>query len=356
MRIALICHNPRLAQVVIYSLRANDIKPLLICNKNTTASLCSSRLIAGVIFLGDPWADKAAVVDAINRQHRQTPLDLVMSSDVDGLLLLSDIRGDIEPAVFPISSRAVLERLNNKWAFRMLCEELELTAPATLFYSSETSLDLDQVTRNIGLPAVVKPVAKWASIGMRMVPSAKELQDLISARESLREDIVVQKYIPGRDVGLGLFARDGETMAACTFFCGDRDAAEFVDMPSFRRMGEAIVGATGFTGVANFDARLDEAGRFWLLECNPRFFMRLGAARMCGLDLLKLGLPGLETEKAPTASGTYQPRSDILSPAGIWRALRRKSSARTLMQGALEAVADPVPLLLRRFGRDQIQH
>ena len=31
MRVALICNNARLAQVVLYTLRANGIKPLLIC-------------------------------------------------------------------------------------------------------------------------------------------------------------------------------------------------------------------------------------------------------------------------------------------------------------------------------------
>jgi len=352
MRVALICNNARLAQVVLYTLRANGIKPLLICNQRTAASLRSSRLVAGIMFFGDPQAERAAVVDAINRHNRRAPIDLVMSSDVDGLLLLSDIAGEIDPAVFPMSPRAVLERLNNKWTFRALCEELDLSAPPTLSCSSATRLDVDQVAREIGFPAVVKPVAKWASIGMRVVRSAAELRDVISDLEAAPEEIVIQTYIGGCDVGMGLFARSGKVTANCTFFCGDRDAAEFVDMPVFRRMGEAITAATSFTGVANFDARLDGAGRFWLLECNPRFFMRLGAARMCGLDLLNL--PGAPTATMSAATGSYYPRGDILSRAGIWRAVKRESPTRILMQGIIEAMADPMPLVLRRFGYDKL--
>ncbi len=295
------------------------------------------------------------MIDAINRHNAHGPLDLVMCSDVEGLCLLADIRGEIEPAPFPMSPRAVLERLNNKWAFRTLCDKLQLNAPPTLFFSRGTALDVDRVSDEIGLPAVVKPVAKWASIGMRIVGSAGALRDVVSDVECQGEDVVVQKFIRGRDVGMGLFARDGRVVASCTFFCGERDAAEFADMPSFRRIGAAIVRSTSFTGIANFDARFDEAGRFWLLECNPRFFMRLGAARMCGLDLLKLGLPGEQAGIVPTASGSYHPRSDILSRSGIRRALRRRSSALVLMQGVMEAMADPLPLLLRRFGEDQIQ-
>lgn len=218
MRVALICNNARLAQVVLYTLRANGIKPLLICNQRTAASLRSSRLVAGIMFFGDPQAERAAVVDAINRHNRRAPIDLVMSSDVDGLLLLSDIAGEIDPAVFPMSPRAVLERLNNKWTFRALCEELDLSAPPTLFCSSATRLDVDQVAREIGFPAVVKPVAKWASIGMRVVRSAAELRDVISDLEAAPEEIVIQTYIGGCDVGMGLFARSGKVTANCTFF------------------------------------------------------------------------------------------------------------------------------------------
>ncbi len=349
MHVVLICNNSRLAQVVLYALRANGIRPSLVCNRRTAGSLRASRLVAGTLFLGAPGAEPDVVAGAINRAHRRDPVDLVMAADVDGLCLLADIRAQIEPPVFPMAPRPVLERLNNKWTFHGLCDDLNLRTPATLFIGKGQRLDGDRIARETGFPAVIKPVGKWASIGMQVVRARAALQD-----GDASENVVVQTYVPGRDVGLGLFARDGRSLAACTFYCGERDATEFADMPDLRRMGDAIVAATGFSGVANFDARLDEAGRFWLLECNPRFFMRLGAARMCGLDLLKLGLPGRQAMQIPTASGSYIPRSDILSPSGLWRAATQRSAARIVMHGIGEAVADPVPLLLRRLGYDQM--
>jgi hypothetical protein len=53
MEAVLICHNPRLGQVVIDALNANGIKPWLVLDPTTASSLLSSRLIRGVLVGAD---------------------------------------------------------------------------------------------------------------------------------------------------------------------------------------------------------------------------------------------------------------------------------------------------------------
>jgi hypothetical protein len=66
-----------------------------------------------------------------------------------------------------------------------------------------------------------------------------------------------------------------------------------------------------------------------LFECNPRFFMRVTACRLLGLDFVRAGL-GMPTATTLTTGDYFGAHSRAL-----WR----------------EALTDPIPLLLRRLSR-----
>jgi biotin carboxylase len=356
MRTVMICHNAQLALVVLHALKANGIKPLLICDPAAAATLRASRLTGGIVLAGDLAAQPERVVEAINGHHRREPIDLVMASDVQSLCILDDIRGRLMAAVYPMPARPILDMLNDKWRFYQFIAKLGLDAPKTLFFPDRRSVDVRLVAREIGFPAVVKPVASWASIGFELVSSERDLVAVCADGSYRFESVVVQRFIPGRDAGLGLFAREGRLQAVSTFFCGPRTATEFADLPGFAAMCAKIAGETSYNGVANFDARVDATGRVWLLECNPRFFMRLGAARACGLDFLKLGLQeaGEPAFPLPAATGRYYSYGDLMSAAGIHRLLTGRWSVRLLMQGLREACADPGPLIVRHLSRSKL--
>jgi hypothetical protein len=352
MRMVLICHNSRLAHVVLHTLRANGIKPMLVCNSATASSLRVSRLISGIIFEGDLAQQSTEIAAVINQHHRYEAIELVLSSDVQGLYVLHNIRDCLIPTIYPMPSRATLDLLNDKWNFHRFASTLGLRVPRTLFFPDRSRIEVNRIAVEIGFPAVVKPTDAWAGIGFMIAASERDLARISSQTDYPAQSIVVQQFIPGRDIGLGLFARNGKTIAASTFLCGRRNATEFMEIPELVSMCDQIVHQTNYGGIANFDARLDHNGQSWLLECNPRCFMRLSACRICGLDLLKIGLPSGESFNRASAEGCFYSRSDLMTLQGIGRLLTNRWSMRVLMRSMREALDDPAPLILRRFGSD----
>jgi biotin carboxylase len=349
----LICHNAELAAVVLNALRANAIVPLLICGQTAEHAFRFSRLRSRVILAGKRATEPRAVCEAINSHHSQAPIGAVMAADVDGLLTIDSIRERLSPPIYPMPAREVLQVLNDKWAFYQYAEGLGLNLPPTIAFPGRHLIDAVQVARDIGFPAVIKPVTGFAGLGFILVPSAKALAEAVAADNGRTGAVVVQRYIAGRDIGLGLLARNGEVQAAATFYCTPYDGAEFADMPDFAAIGRKVVADTGYNGIANFDARLDGQGRIWLLECNPRFFMRLTASRFCGMDFLKLGLPGGAFSGPMMAVGTYYARRDMISMRGLGRLLSGKLPPRTALKSLGEIFADPLPLLMRRLSRGE---
>jgi hypothetical protein len=189
----------------------------------------------------------------------------------------------------------------------------------------------------------------WASIGFRRIGSQRELAALAADESYGFRDLIVQEYVEGDDVGAGLFVRAGRIEALTTFKCGPRDSAEFISIPCLASAAERFALETRCEGVLNFDARLTAAGDIKLLECNPRFFMRLRAIRLCGLDLLRLGLPG-RAPRPGRAIGRYRPLGDVVSAHGLRQLMRGEWRARVLAKTAAEVAADPMPTFIGRLG------
>jgi hypothetical protein len=351
MRAVMVCHDAPLALVVLHALNANGIKPLLVCDTATQATLWASRLTSGIILSGNITAGAHRVAAVINGHHRREPIDLVMASDVKGLRILDDIRDMLLPPLYPMPDRRTLEVLNDTWEFYRLVTALGLHAPKTLLVDGWTAMDTDQIEQEIGFPAAIKPADAPARVGLKIVASAKELAALRADRPYPFKRVLIQRFIPGRDVGLSLFARGGTIEALSTFVCGPRETTEFKEIPRLAAMAARIASHTAFSGVANFDARQDQDGRIYLLKCNPRFFTRLGAARACGVDFLRFGLPGVRTPLGVirNASGRYYSRGDILSGDGVRSLLSGRWPMGALVKSLWEACIDPAPLIARRL-------
>jgi biotin carboxylase len=347
MRAVVICHNPELGLVVLKSLRANGAQSLLVCSRCAHATLRASRLAEGTLMVGDPAPHPEAVADAINARHGITPIDIVMAADVQGLRLLHAIR-HLAPPVYLMPDKETLDLLDDKWALYRFATRLGLDVPRTLFFSGRNDIDRRAIIREIGFPAVVKPVSQWASIGFRCVASERDLAKLVDDPAYNFDGTIVQQFVPGHDIGAGLFARSGIVQALSTFRCGPRNATEFVRIPVLAAIASKIAAETSYDGVANFDARMDDKGRVWLIECNPRFFMRITAARICGLDFLKLGLPGCSSASMPQAQGRYYSLVDLASTNGLRHALSGRWPAQVLFSTLREACTDPGPSIVRR--------
>lgn len=350
MRAVVLCHTPELGLVVLRALRANGLAIHVACDAGITGFLACSRCCDDLLFSGDLAGRKWELADAVNGLHKAVGVDIVLACNVEGMRLLHEIGEALIPPIFPMPPLDALDVLDDKRTLHRLAIRMGIPVPRTLEFHSARAIDTDVVSRELAYPLAVKPARGWSGIGFRKIESAEELAQLAADPSYRFSDVIVQEYVEGEDVGAGLFVRHGRVEAIATFKCGPRDAAEFVPIPGLAEIAERIVNATRCEGVINFDARLTPKGEIRLLECNPRPFMRTRAARFCGLDFMRLGLPGYR-HAAVTASRRYRPLGDVATLDGLRQLLTGEWPVRVLARTAAEFLTDPVPSLLGRVRR-----
>lgn len=79
-----------------------------------------------------------------------------------------------------------------------------------------------QVNRALKMPLVVKPATHGSSIGLSLVTQEKELDKAIETALGFDENILIEEYIPGREITVGILAEKAlpvvEIMPTCKFF------------------------------------------------------------------------------------------------------------------------------------------
>jgi biotin carboxylase len=219
------------------------------------------------------------------------------------------------------------------------------------FFSFAVSDRLADVVARVKFPCVVKPLSLSASQGVIRADNADELAEAVRRirllmespeiqvlRELERERLLVETYIPGREVAVeGLIA--GGRLRVLAIF----DKPDPLEGPYFEEtiyvtpsrlpeeMQEAIEECAGnairalglTTGPVHAEFRVNESGP-WVLEIAPRPIgglcsraLRFGVDRISLEELLlrdALGMPGGDAERENAASGVMMipvPRSGI---------------------------------------------
>jgi D-alanine-D-alanine ligase len=177
--------------------------------------------------------------------------------------------------------------------------------------------------RSVGYPAIVKPAAEDASIGVEqrsVVRTARALKARAEAMFESFDELIVQRYIDGREINVGIVGDMVLPIAEIDFTKMPRGKWPIVtyrskwdagcdedlgsvpkcpaDLPArvaaeARRVALAAWQQVGGHGYARVDLRIDDAGQPWVLEVNsnPDIAPDAGLARMArtaGIDYAAL--------------------------------------------------------------------
>jgi D-alanine-D-alanine ligase len=172
---------------------------------------------------------------------------------------------------------------------------------------------------SVGFPAICKPAAEDASLGVEqrsVVKSARALQTRVSEMHQEWDEVIVQRFIAGREVNVGILGQRVLPIAEIDF---SSMPAEYWRIVSYRskwetgsdedlgsvprcpaNLPDALVAELGRIALAAWqvvdgrgygrvDLRIDETMRPWILEvnANPDFAPDAGLARMArtaGID------------------------------------------------------------------------
>jgi biotin carboxylase len=366
VNICLLCHWPIAGYQLVRALRELGCKIHLIYD-DTSTSLALSRGIVRVHRFRN--LDRTApdqLADVVNQLHARIGVDRVVAADMESLLTLAWAEEDVEPAVYPMAPPEVLHRLNDKWEFVKLCGEVGIPTPRSMRVRAR-DYKAEQVADEIGFPLVIKPIDKYGGRDIRIandqlelvqkldekygVPRHKQTQRPGQFRPHGHHYAIVQEYVQGQDWGCSIFARAGRIEHWTTFKCPDFKSAEFLPHARLLRACARIVRDTEFTGVANFDARETFDGHLALFECNPRFFTRLSACRMLGMDFVEAGLAPPKEARSPhkLSSGEYYHWTQLLQPHGYKGLLTGRWKLDHLLKDLTELLSDPLPIVARKL-------
>ena len=175
----------------------------------------------------------------------------------------------------------------------------------------------DEVT-SVGFPAIIKPAAEDASVGIEQRSVVRSMRALNARVEAMFEgwdEILVQRFIDGREVNVAILGEETLPIAEIDFGGMPRGMWRIVSYRSKWETGsdedlgakptcpadlpedlanELIVIAraawnvVGGEGYGRADFRIDSSGRPWLLEMNvnPDISPEAGLARMAGVSAI----------------------------------------------------------------------
>lgn len=177
--------------------------------------------------------------------------------------------------------------------------------------------------RSVGYPAIVKPAAEDASIGVEqrsVVRSARALKERVEAMLQSFDEVIVQRYVEGREINVGILGSTALPVAEIDFgtlpkgmwpivtYRSKWDTGSAEDLGSVPRCPAELPARTAAEarriaveawrmvngcGYGRVDMRIDAAGRPWILEvnANPDIAPDAGFARMAraaGIDYATL--------------------------------------------------------------------
>jgi D-alanine-D-alanine ligase len=164
----------------------------------------------------------------------------------------------------------------------------------------------------VGFPAICKPPAEDASVGVEqrsVVRTARALAARVDAMLELWDEVLIQRYVDGREVNVGILGETALPIAEIDFarmppglwrivsyrskweVGSDEDLGGVPRCPAelaadiaaeVRRIALAAWRVVGGHGYGRVDMRIDAGGRPWILEvnANPDFAPDAGFARM----------------------------------------------------------------------------
>lgn len=164
----------------------------------------------------------------------------------------------------------------------------------------------------VGFPAICKPAAEDASIGVEqrsVVRTTREFTERVSAMLERWDEVIIQRYVEGREVNVGILGEATLPIAEIDFgnmpkgmwrivtYRSKWDTGSAEDLGSaprcparlpagsaarVRRTAVAAWRLVGGSGYGRVDMRIDERGQPWILEvnANPDIAPDAGLARM----------------------------------------------------------------------------
>ena len=145
--------------------------------------------------------------------------------------------------------------------------------------------DARAVERELGFPVIVKPSGQGSTVGLSLVKHPKGLEEAIARASQFGGDVLIERYIAGRELTVGIL--DRQPLAVGEIIPAQGDIFDYeskyqpagaqeifpADVPDelarqVQMLGLIAHSALRLSHYSRADFRLDENGSLWCLEVN----------------------------------------------------------------------------------------
>jgi predicted ATP-grasp superfamily ATP-dependent carboligase len=252
---------------------------------------CSEQLAAP-----DPRVDRAGFAAALTSALASAEYDVLLPGSDAALLAISEHRDQFGGTSTGLPDHEIVRRCLNKLSLLEAGPEAGLPVPET--EKCDGAYEAAAAAGRIGYPVLIKP---WTSVipegrGIRQRPScvAEDPTELSSAVDDFGTPLLVQRRVVGSVHSLAGVRAGGE-MLAIAFSryrrtwppdAGNVSCSESLEAPSdLLRRAAALLDVLGWEGIFEIELIRDGAGRFTLIDLNPRIYGSLELAIRAGAPI-----------------------------------------------------------------------
>lgn len=222
------------------------------------------------------------IIQAFSRAHA---CQVLLPVDSKSIMFVSRNKNALQESISiaPISNHDLIQQLDNKWTFYQLLQKLKQPTPATILIKNKDS----HPAINFTFPALTKPLQQTGGAGIIYHQSYPDFAEKIN---SFQLPVILQEYIPGRDIDCSVFAVNGE-IKAWTIQEHKGIGLEFCHNDEILAVCRDILQPVRYSGVAHFDLRVGAGDHeIKMLECNPRFWATVDSSMEAGVNFPQLVL------------------------------------------------------------------
>ncbi|WP_158598005.1 ATP-grasp domain-containing protein [Noviherbaspirillum saxi] len=255
-----------------------------------------SNMCSKILFIELNEDNENAFTEAVNQCAQMVPSPILISVDCESTRIVNKVRRQLRVTTARAPDNAMLELFDNKWRFYDFCKQNNLNVPSTQLVPSKNELNFLAVVREIGLPFILKPLDQHGAEGVRLILSEKHYSETILGDDRYDfKPLLAQRFIRGVDIGLNILSILGKVQALAIQYRAypqnEEAKISFIPNSYLEIAARILCGSSGYDGVMNVDARLEEgSGKVYLFEANPRYWVSLSASVWCGLNFLSENL------------------------------------------------------------------
>jgi predicted ATP-grasp superfamily ATP-dependent carboligase len=333
------------------------------------ATAAFSKYCRRAVIYPSPLLQPQAFVARLDKLLSQHVYEMLIAMEDQTLDLITRNRDQFARLTYlPMGTNTQLRTARRKDKVLKLAASLGIPIPQTWYIHALTQIDTLKAT--LPYPVVVKPRVGSGAVGIAYPRNAHELA--VQYREVHRHSPypLIQEKIPTEGAGYGAsFLMDENSTVKAAFVHkrlreypvsgGASTLRESVRDDGLRDMGEALLKALGWFGVAMVEFKIDPRDNTpKLMEINPRFWGSLALAIAAGVNFPYLLLRMARGEKfKPVERYTLGTKCRWLLPGDLLHFIRNPERARLQpsffkfrgpdLAYDILSLRDPLPVLAR---------